>query len=247
MLLKLLKYEIKSSYGRFILAFLVYICVAAVLLIFFRNYQIFNTSLLIFGIIAIWVITFLTIFQRYNTNLYGNEGYLMLTLPVDGRILLASKLISALVWLLMLSLIVIPSIMAITYCYSDINLINSTHKFIEQNKQYTTIVAVEYILGIIRSILEIYFSISISKLPIWRKFGILAGFGTYILAEVLNSIPFFLIKKTANYMDTTVGLNGLAQLYPINNLFFQCFFDLFIFVVLFFATSYLLDNRTSLK
>jgi len=90
MLLKLLKYEIKSSYGRFVVAFLLYILIASVLLIFFRNHETLNTSVLVFGIIALCVITFLTIFNRYNTNLYNSEGYLMLTLPVDGKMLMTS-------------------------------------------------------------------------------------------------------------------------------------------------------------
>jgi len=82
MLLKLLKYEIKSSYGRFIVAFSVYILIAAVLMLFFRDYETVTTFVLAFGMVALIVITFLTIFRRYNSNLYGEEGYLMFTLPI---------------------------------------------------------------------------------------------------------------------------------------------------------------------
>ena len=247
MLLKLLKYEIKSSYGRFVVAFLLYILIASVLMIFFRNHERLNTSVLTSGIIALCVITFLTIFKRYNTNLYHSEGYLMLTLPVNGKILMTSKLISAFIWMFALALVIVPSIVVLIYCYSEKSLINDTYKFIEINKTYTIVFGIEYLLSLVNAVFIIYFSISISKLQVWRRFGVLAGISTYFVIELLNSIPVLLFNNAIGNTKSTTDFRIMVQQYPINSILFQCFFYLFTCVLLFFATSYLLNNRTSLK
>ncbi|MPQ30221.1 hypothetical protein E4V42_02040 [Clostridium estertheticum] len=247
MLLKLLKYEIKSSYGRFIVAFSVYIIIAAVLMTFFREYETVTTAALIFGMVALTVITFLTIFTRYNRNLYGNEGYLMFTLPIDGKVILASKLISAFIWTVVLGLIIVPSITILSLNYSDPSYIKNVYNYFEMNKLYTVTIGIEYLLNMFRSVLVIYFSISISKLHIWKKFSVLAGFGTYFIIELLSSIPTIIFKNVAMVSKTTRGLTVLVKDYSIHNILIGCSFDLLIFIVLFFLTAYLLDNKTSLK
>jgi hypothetical protein len=247
MLLKLLKYEYKSSYARFILAFLVYILSVSVLMLFFRKHDILNIAFLIFGIIALYVITFFTIFQRYNSNLYRNEGHLMFTLPISGKTLLLSKIIGALILMFVFALVIVPSILIVIYCYSDAEFINESIKFIKTNLMYCIIFVIEYILAIIRSIIVIYFSISVSKLPIWRRFGVLSGFITYFLVELLDAVPVLLLRNMTNHFAASNGAKNILSQYSFNDLLIQCFFDLFIFVALFFATSYLLENRTSLK
>lgn len=49
-------------------------------------------------LIALVVLTFVSILRRFNQNLLGGEGYLMHTLPVSTRQLLGSKLIASLLW-----------------------------------------------------------------------------------------------------------------------------------------------------
>mgnify|MGYP001566298590 CR=1 FL=1 len=247
MLLRLLKYEIKSSYGRFIVAFSVYIIIAAVLMTFFREYETVTTAALIFGMVALTVITFLTIFTRYNRNLYGNEGYLMFTLPIDGKVILASKLISAFIWTVTLAIIIVPSIIVLNLNYSESNIIKDTYNYFEINKAYTILFGIEYLINIFRSVLVIYFSISISKLHIWKKFSVLAGFGTYFVIEVVSYIPTFVFKNVSEAAKTTAEFSVLVKNYSINYISVRCLFDLLIFIVLFFLTAYLLDNKTSLK
>ena len=58
-------------------------------------------SLAYFAIlVALGVLTVLTIVERFHKNLLGYEGYLMHTLPVTPGQLIASKLISGLAWVL---------------------------------------------------------------------------------------------------------------------------------------------------
>ncbi|MBZ9626034.1 hypothetical protein G9F71_024830 [Clostridium sp. FP2] len=247
MLLKLLKYDIKSSYLKIVMSFLAYIAIASALMIFFRNHEKVNTVVLTFGIIALCVITFLIIFQRYNENFYHNEGYFMFTIPVDGRMLLASKLISAFIWILALVLIIVFWITILVFYYGESGYINDTYKFIEINKTYAIILGINYLVNIIQFVLVIYFSISVSKLPIWRRFSLMAGLVISFVLGILNLLSSFLFRKVAHHTNTITVINNLIEQVLINKLLVQCLFELFILVVLFFATAYLLDNRTSLK
>ncbi len=57
--------------------------------------------LLVFAFcVAVTVLTIMSVVQRFNHGIAGNEGYLMFTLPVKHETLLASKLLGALIWTL---------------------------------------------------------------------------------------------------------------------------------------------------
>jgi len=247
MMLRILKYEIKSSYIRFIMAFLIYILIASVLMAFFRDYEIVNTSTFIFGIIGLSVITFLIIFQRYNTNIYGCEEYFMFTHHVERKSILISELILDLLFMFAVALIMVSVIVVIAFSYSDSSYINDARNFYEINKAYTTIYLIEYLLNMFRSALVIYFSICISKLQIWKRFSILAGVGTYFIIEIFNLIPLLFLKDVAKYAKTTAGFYVLVREHSINSLLIWYGMDLFIFVLLFYVGSRLLYNKTILK
>lgn len=247
MMLRILKYEIKSSYIRYIVAFLIYILIASILMVFFGDYEIINTSSFIFGIIALSVMIFLKIFMRCNTNIYGSEGYLIFTPNEEGKSLLISKLIPDLIWMFTLALIMVLSIAVLIFNYSDLSYIKDARNFYEINKEYTIMYLIEYLLNIFRSVFAMYFSICISKLPIWKRFNILVGFGTYFVIEFLNLIPLLFLKDVAKYVKTTAGFYVLVKEYSINNLLIWYVMDLFIFALLLYATSRLLYNKTILK
>lgn len=59
------------------------------------------TMILVFAFcVAVTVLTVMSVVQRFNHGIAGNEGYLMFTLPVKHETLLASKLLGALIWTL---------------------------------------------------------------------------------------------------------------------------------------------------
>lgn len=59
---------------------------------------VFTMILVVAFCVAVTVLTIMSIVQRFNNGIAGNEGYLMFTLPVSHEKLLASKLIGALLW-----------------------------------------------------------------------------------------------------------------------------------------------------
>jgi len=251
MLLKLLKYELKSTGSRFLVAFAVYIGVFAVLFTFFRDNVILTTVFTVSGLIALVVITMLTMFQRYNANLYGNEGYLMFTLPVKGRELLLSKLISTLIWMIALSIVGIASVVCFAFAYGHIESFNLDvfAQALLNNWPYFLLLAFEYFLSTLLTIISIYTSISVSKLPVWRKFGVPMGFVTYIAICFLQGIPIF-IMGYFKPLSSTLHIEGFGIIrgtYSSVVIWTQTGFIIIFCVGLFFGISYLLDKKTSLK
>ena len=247
MLLKLLKYELKSNYLKFLGIFLIYTLLIAILLIFFRSHSEMNIAIIIVAIITLCVIACIIIFQRYNSNLYGNEGYLMFTLPVNGSCLLMSKFIAALIWSTAVTILIVPTVILLLLCYDNSDSIGRMVNFINADLGYAVIYVLESILGGILSVLSIYFSISVSKLALWRKFGVLMGFVTYGVVNFICSIPTILANKSMTVSKETNSLILAISSYSSQTLLVQFIANLAILIALFFATAYLLEKRTSLK
>jgi hypothetical protein len=149
-----------------------------------------------------------------------------------------SKLLSAVIWMMVSAIVIIPSVFIVINTYGDgLNKINIL-KEVQNNLFYYILLGISYILGIFCSIIQLYFSISISKLPIWRKFGVLIGFITYFMIETLSAIPLLGLKE---------AMGNVTSVYSIVYLFIQDIFDLLLFGLMFFGISYLMKERTSLK
>jgi len=247
------EYEIKSSYARNIAVFLIYTIIACILMEFFRDYEIINTSAFIFGVLAVSIITFLRIFMQCNKNIYGGDGYLIFT-PIEGstnsgggKSLLLSKLLPDLIWMFILALIMTSLVTVLFFSYSDVSYMEDARNFYRTNKAYTIMYLTEYLLNVFRSVFVMYFSICISKLPMWKKFGVISGLGTYIIIEFFNLIPLLFLKDVAQYVKTTGGFYVLVKEYSINNLLVWYVMDLFIFGLVLYITSRLLYNKKTLK
>ena len=113
MLGKLLKYELKAM-GRIMLPLYGAILAASVVLAFsmrmtmtarmqslLEKLAILSSILLVVTVAASIVVMVILTLQRFYKNLLGNEGYLMFTLPVTTADNILSKLISAMVWVLL--------------------------------------------------------------------------------------------------------------------------------------------------
>ncbi len=133
MLSKLLKYEFKSTGRTFGLCYAGVVAAALllrILAVFSEHIDLsqmlpraalmftsFLTGLLGVAyavmIVAVCVITFLLILQRFYKNLLSGEGYLMHTLPVRPWQHITSKLIAAVVWTILSFLVVCVSVLVL--------------------------------------------------------------------------------------------------------------------------------------
>jgi hypothetical protein len=245
MLLKLIKYEIKSCYAKFVVMFSLYIFVAAILLINFGHTDYIIQPFFVIAIIALSVITVLTIFQRYSSNLFNSEGYLMFTLPCDGKTLLLSKLLAGLIWIGALFVIVMPSVLLAYSLSANKNLIKQIDKAVNYNHLLLGLIIVVYLAEIVLSTLVIYFSISVSKLAIWRRFRVLAGLATYFIIDLLSGVLVYFI--TGNYRNLSSANSSDFQLFTVKSAIIQGAYDIALCVLIFYAIAYLLDRKISLK
>ena len=133
MLGKLLKHEFRAT-GRIMLPVLGVVAILAVLGNFSLRTidqveHLFPTILLglligafFLGMFAAWVVAIVLMIRRFRTNLLGDEGYLMFTLPTNVHELVWSKLIVSFVWFV-LTLLVIGLVMCGTVLHlSELNI-----------------------------------------------------------------------------------------------------------------------------
>jgi hypothetical protein len=251
MLLKLLKYELRASYARILAAFAVYTLIFLPSVLFFRQNELLLALLIMLGVVGLPVITFLTIFQRYNTNLYHSEGYLMFTLPVGGKKLLASKMLAAALWSLLLA-VMSAAYLAVYFAAAGLwaKILPEVAKAALPPSFWLSL-ALGWVVSLFLGVLEIYFAISFSKLPVFRKFGVPVGFVAYFVLNSLPSVPVLLFGyfhpvRAAAATDGLRFVDMLRDMVPAFN-GVQTAVNLVFAVGLFFATAWLLENKTSLR
>ncbi len=105
MLLKLIKYELRATGRKFYPIYAVLLISSFIFGNFyslgfgmFDNLLAFIPFIFTCAIVVQAVVFIMVIIERFNNNLLGDEGYLMSTLPVTNRQLIASKLITSLIW-----------------------------------------------------------------------------------------------------------------------------------------------------
>jgi hypothetical protein len=210
MLGKLLKYEIKATGRIFLPLFLALLMFAGITRIISKiGPENWNTpatlSAVVYIIImvAMFVMTFIMMIQRFNKNLLSDEGYLMLTLPVKPWKHIVSKLMVSLMWILASGTVALISILIIALKKGDITkiavgLATLYHRVFEQYGPSIYLLSFEIIIGLLISlasgILIIYASIAIGHL--FNKHKMLASFGAFILLNTLSQILFMLLSST---------------------------------------------------
>ncbi len=125
MLIKLIKNDMKSSYRELFPLFmglLLFSIIAAVSVNQEREWLSIVTVLPFFALfIATAVILTLTIIKLFANRLYSREGYLTLTLPVSTFKTFLSKILTAMIWILLTSLVVM---LALTLFVGIVSIIN---------------------------------------------------------------------------------------------------------------------------
>lgn len=99
MLAKLIKLDLRFAYKQFLTmaALLLVLGIAVpyleVSILRLGAPIIFSVSFSVIPVLCVWLVV-----QHFQRNLYGNEGYLMFSLPVSAWQLLLSKVITTLLW-----------------------------------------------------------------------------------------------------------------------------------------------------
>jgi len=245
MLGKLLKYEWRSSW-RVIAAMNCFLILVTLLGIFsFRStiIQSDNQALNILGvltlifyylsIVVISVAVLIYMALRFYRNLYGDEGYLMHTLPVTASQHIISKILVAVGSYLVTLIVIILSVFSLAFSlFSAIDPTVDISGEISKGWEavlpaireainmplwlYFTLFAIGCVISLFSSVLMIYASISIGQMFVKHKVmgSILAYIGIYILEQTVMSYIALpqsissMVNNTSEEMSLSAVLNS---------------------------------------
>ena len=265
MLNKLIKYEFKAT-GRTILplylAVIVVTFINKLLLTFtsdtfaFGIPRVLSILLYVFIIIAMFVITYLIMIQRFYKNLMKDEGYLMFTLPVNPSALIASKLIVSVVWNLLSIIVSLISVFILAFEKGIIGNISEAFSNLTQtidvlgigtSATLLLIEAIVYILvALVSSILMIYCAISIGQLFNGHKVvGAFASYiGIYMVIQLINTVALTVFGAG---FDITITTPQQLMSFLQTLLTAVLIIDTLLASVYYFTSHYLLKNKLNLE
>lgn len=266
MLSRLLKYEIKATGRVFLPLFLALLAFAGITrLIALIGQEQWGTpeaiSMLIYGFImaAMFVMTFITMIQRFYRNLLADEGYLMHTLPVKPWQHIVAKLLVSMFWIVVSGIVAFISILILALKKGDLRDIvagvaASTRAVFDYFGNWTYLFSLEMLIGglltLASGILLIYASIAIGHL--FRKHKMLASFGAFIGLNTLSQILFLILIKIPGITPLArMSMNSdnfQAQLPIIQEfIIYGIALSLLICAIYFAVTQYILSKRLNLE
>lgn len=277
MLKKLLKQEMKITsrtflpmYFCFIMATLLlklsfffsqgdamYIGAASSVISLFQALMIFIYVVLLIGTI---LLTYFIIIKRFYSNMFGDEGYLMFTLPVTTKQLLNSKIISALIWMLILAPMTIGSFLLLflnTDTYNTVmyylSYFAEEFQILQTSGFHIGLLIVELliaaILGVLSSLLMFYLSMTMGH-HFFSEHRLLGSIGFYLIFSTIESALesitgtitedlLWNFMSTSNVADLYAALNRII---PISMLL-----SIVLIFVYYFVTHYFLDKKLNLS
>ncbi|MGL6106888.1 ABC transporter permease [Romboutsia sp.] len=277
MLGKLLKYELKAT-SRVFLPLYITLLVVALINSFFVNSEMFQIQgllMMVFGalLIAMFVITFVVLLQRFSKNLLGDEGYLIFTLPVSSNTIILSKYLVALLWTVLSAVAAILAFFLVTIIpiVKDLNW-ELSYIFQSIGELFNVIFTQGYwpyafnfilliFLGYSVFIFTVYLALSMGQLPVFNKHRNLASFISFIALNILfsfvqNLLGLFLFNNANEGMMLNVDVNTVNGISTIphdiislinTGLISSTIFNLVLLIGLFFATKYILDRKLNLE
>jgi hypothetical protein len=241
MLGKLLKYEFRATAPVFGLLYAALLFVAglyaaiAALGIFFRSLAVnammsFMQSIYVIVALAVLIVTIILIAVRFYRML-GDEGYLWFTLPATANQHILSKLIVAFVWTTTSTLVIIASVVIITFDQDWVlllsNIADGWRMLVDQG--FALVFWVFFTLFLLlgswlSSVLQLYAAMAIGPNLLKSRFAgtalallilyfinqMISTFGLFVIAIPMNSIiTGFINLSSSNFADYAMGANQM--------------------------------------
>lgn len=254
MLGKLLKYEFKATSRTFLPIYGALILVALGNRLFrMGNIDVafgLTTAILVGLFVALGVLTLIVTIQRFNTNLLGDEGYLMFTLPTKMSELILSKLITTVAWGILSGIIGILTFIILMGDYQALKELLKIwpqlwNGFIQEmalqfkGQLIVSLVCIPLtaLLSYIQFILMIYLSLGTGQLPIFAKYRVIISFIAFF---VLNSI-LQLVTAIGGKVVIFTGMSITTTI--ISMMIGMIFLD----IILFIGIHYMLNKHLNLE
>jgi len=195
MLGKLIKYEMRATARYFLPIHGAIMALALIIGIrgFDDNYvSVLNAILpaaLALSFAGLGVMTILLVVKRFDSNLLGDEGYLMFTLPVKTSELILSKIITSMIWVLASSAVFILSMGFIIIRDIDLSAIWQELQSMQVDFYLIAVFILLILMSIVHILLQVYASLGIAQAYSFAKNRILGGTLIFILIPIaINTI-----------------------------------------------------------
>ena len=264
MLGKLLKYELKAT-SRVFVPLYIAILVVSIVNGLSLNLEIFNiqglaTIILMCLFISLFVITIVVTIQRFNKNLLKDEGYLMFTLPVSSKHLILSKYLTSLIWTFLSFIVALLSFTIIftiatygdfnySYFINEFNLLFSNMLNLNILGQFIKIILL-MIISYTIFIFNVYLALSVGQLPIFNRFRNVSSFIGFLVINLLISYVQNIVDNAFVNIEAIDNVNySIDSISSIvsKGLNVAIIINIIIILVLFFATSYILNKKLNLE
>jgi len=177
--------------------------------------QVILVILYFLAVVAIAVVTLVIVIQRFYRNLLGDEGYLMMTLPVSREQHVLAKGIVALIWNLCTTVLIILSVLLfVSAAGSYANLAERFQKsFIDAGApvgQWILWIALLLIVSTIAGILMLYAAMAWGPNLIRNRVGgsILAFIILYVASQFVSLAIMFGAGQMFDIVNITAGLSA---------------------------------------
>ena len=273
MLRKLLKYELKATGRQFLPLYGALVVFALINNLLFHLGGIYGPSvfdeingspelpiaigvMVYFAlIVAIFVLTFVVMIQRFYKNLLSDEGYLMFTLPVKTWQLIASKLLASLLWLVASVAVTILTLFIMAFSLEILRYIPELfHDAVLYIVRYVGVSEVAFFVETLlaflfsaaEGILTIYAAISLGHLL--PRHRVLGAFGAFLGISVVEQI----VNKLFGTLGWQIGIYGNDTFWRYNTGIhvgmLATIVGLLIWSAVFFAiTNYVLTHKLNIE
>ncbi|NWO19221.1 hypothetical protein [Leptotrichia sp. oral taxon 223] len=212
------------------------------------------------AIIGIILMTYYAVIIRYYRSIYGNEGYLTNTLPIETYEIILAKLLTFLSWFVVNGIIIFFTFWFIIPVEGIFKanifrpeVLREIEMFLRHSVGTALIIGIISMLVMtIEKILFLFLCVSIANMV--KSYRILTGIGAYIILggiiglikQVILTFTYIFDKNYGNYDNSEWEV--LRTFENVFNTNLGMLFTSIVFsVILFFVVNYLLKNKLNLE
>ena len=258
MLGRLMKYEWKSTWKLLVPANLLTVvmtilaCITVRLDVFDTDNEgiIFSVSIIILtyvgSMFVVIIGTAIYLIYRFYTSTYGDQGYLLHTLPVDKHHIIIAKVLISTAWVILSSILVYMSVLLL------LNEEDIFSQMIDSVRNMTTLAGSEKVnafavimtliaslVGMFARVLKVTASISLGQLS--KNHKLLSSFGFYFLIYIVQQIVNGIYYMVLGYVNNITGDWYFGKLWE-----FSLLSGLIYSVVFYLITWHIMDKKLNL-
>ena len=212
-------------------------------------------------IMGIFFMTVFIIISRYSSSIYGNEGYLTNTLPLNPSQIILAKLINFLIWILISYFIIFVSLFILFPFDFFLRNVIYEPEFYEGLKKLTKLIfsskygflfALQFIYNFfshIQNILMLFLSVAIANL--FKSYKVVAGVIAFFLISTvfsfIASIISFSVMENVNLFEMYGEFNPIVYNSLKNANIMSIIYSIVSSIVLFFIIHYLHTHNLNLE